>query len=71
MVMQEDPGFVPNNSFGRDVFNVLVGMVWQMAQVVIPIYFMIRDQQQLAIWAMLFFVSSWLLKKYWWNKLEN
>jgi len=70
-VMQEDPGFVPNNSFGRDVFNVLVGMVWQMAQVVIPIYFMIRDQQQLAIWAMLFFVSSWLLKKYWWNKLEN
>ena len=71
MVMQEDPGFVPNNSLGRDFFNVLVGMVWQMAQVVIPIYFMIRDQQQLAIWTMLFFVSSWLLKKYWWNKLEN
>lgn len=71
MVMQEDPGFVPNNSLGRDAFNVLVGMVWQMAQVVIPIYFMIRDQQQLAIWTMLFFVSSWLLKKYWWNKLEN
>lgn len=71
MVMQEDPAFVPNNALGRDVFNVLVGIVWQMAQVVIPIYFMIRDQQQLAIWAMLFFVSSWLLKKYWWNKLEN
>ena len=71
MVMQEDPGFIPNNALGRDVFNVLVGMVWQMAQVVIPIYFMIRDPQQLAIWAMLFFVSSWLLKKYWWNKLEN
>ena len=69
MVMQEDPAFVPNNALGRDVFNVLVGMVWQMAQVVIPIYFMIRDQQQLAIWTMLFFVSSWLLKKYWWNKL--
>ena len=71
MVIQEDPAFVPNNALGRDVFNVLVGMVWQMAQVVIPIYFMIRDQQQLAIWTMLFFVSSWLLKKYWWNKLEN
>lgn len=71
MVIQEDPEFVPNNALGRDVFNVLVGMVWQMAQVVIPIYFMIRDQQQLAIWAVLFFVSSWLLKKYWWDKLEN
>lgn len=71
MVIKENPEFIPNQSLGRDVFNVLVGMVWQMAQVVIPIYFMIRDQQQLAVWVMLFFVTSWLLKKYWWDKLEN
>lgn len=71
IVIQENPGFIPNKSFGRDLFNVLVGMVWQMSQVVIPIYFMIRNQQQLAVWVILFFVSSWLLKKYWWDKLEN
>jgi hypothetical protein len=48
---------------------VITGMVWQMSQVVIPIYFMIRNNTSLAIWTMIFFVTSWLLKKYWWNKL--
>ena len=68
-VMQEDPSFRPNGDLKRDAFNVLVGMVWQMSQVVIPIYFMIRDNASLAVWAMIFFVTTWLLKKYWWNKL--
>jgi hypothetical protein len=44
-------------------------MAWQMAQVLIPIYLMIREHTQLAIWVMVFFVTSWLLKKYWWDKL--
>lgn len=70
-VMAEDAGFVPNRSLTRDLFNVLVGMVWQMAQVVIPIYFMIRSQYQLACWLVLFFITSFLLKKYWWNKLDK
>jgi solute:Na+ symporter, SSS family len=68
-VMQEDPSFIPNRELKRDAFNVLVGMTWQMSQVVIPIYFMIHDNTRLAIWAMIFFVTTWLLKKYWWNKL--
>jgi Na+/proline symporter len=70
-VMAEDPGFVPNKSLGRDAFNVVVGMVWQMSQVVIPIYFMIRSQYQLALWVALFFVTSFLLKKYWWDRLDE
>lgn len=68
-VMREDPSFIPNQDLGKDAFNILTGMAWQMAQVLIPIYFMIRDHTQLAIWTMVFFVTSWLLKKYWWNKL--
>lgn len=68
-VLKEDPSFQPNRDLGRDSLNVLVGMAWQMSQVVIPIYFMIRNHTQLAIWAMIFFVTTWLLKKYWWDKL--
>jgi hypothetical protein len=68
-VIKEDPSFQPNKDLGRDAFNVITGMVWQMSQVVIPIYFMIRNNTSLAIWTMIFFVTSWLLKKYWWNKL--
>lgn len=68
-VIKEDPSLQPNKDLGRDAFNVVIGMVWQMSQVVIPIYFMIRNNINLAIWTMIFFVTSWLLKKYWWNKL--
>ncbi len=70
-VMREDPSFVPNRDLGRDVFNIVTGMIWQMAQVVIPIYLMIRDHVQLAIWAMLLFVTTWLLKRYWWDRLQE
>ena len=70
-VMREDPSFVPNRDLGRDIFNIITGMVWQMAQVVIPIYLMIRDHVQLAIWAMLLFVTTWLLKRYWWDRLPE
>lgn len=61
-VIKEDPSFQPNKDLGRDAFNVITGMVWQMSQVVIPIYFMIRNNTSLAIWTMIFFVTSWLLK---------
>jgi len=70
-VMQEDPSFVPNQSLGRDTFNIITGMVWQMAQVVIPIYFMIRNHTQLAVWSILLFVTTFLLKRYWWDKLPE
>jgi hypothetical protein len=69
--MREDPAFVPNRDLGRDFFNILTGMAWQMAQVVIPIYFMIREHKQLAVWTMVLFVSTYLLKRYWWDRLED
>ncbi|MET7000502.1 sodium:solute symporter family protein [Chitinophaga defluvii] len=70
-VMAEDPGFKPNNDFKRDMFNIVVGITWQMAQVVIPIYFMIRENYHMLVWVLIFIVTSWLLKKYWWNRLKE
>ena len=70
-VMAEDPDFVPNKDFKRDAFNVLVGIIWQMAQVVIPMYFMIRENYSLLIWSVILIVTSWLLKKYWWDRLKD
>ncbi|RAJ10945.1 Na+/proline symporter [Chitinophaga skermanii] len=69
-VLAEDPNFKPNNDFGRDMVNVFVGIVWQMAQVVIPIYFMIRENMQLLSWSIVFFACTWILKKNWWNRLK-
>jgi solute:Na+ symporter, SSS family len=46
-------------------------MVWQMAQLLIPVYFMIRENAQMVIWSAVFLGCSYLLKKYWWNILED
>lgn len=68
-VMTEDPIFQPNKDLGKDTMNILIGMVWQMAQVVIPIYFMIKDNTNMVMWCAVFILTSFLLKKLWWNKL--
>lgn len=70
-VQREDPSFVANNDFKRDTFNVLIGILWQMAQVVLPIYFMLRQNVEMVVWSAVLLLTSYLLKKYWWDKLKN
>ncbi|RMG69540.1 MAG: sodium:solute symporter [Bacteroidetes bacterium] len=70
-VMAEDPSFRPNGDLGRDAFNVLVGIAWQMCLVVIPIYLVLRDMAALGISLAVFAGCTWLLKRYWWDRLED
>lgn len=70
-VMAEDPSFQGNNHFGRDVFNVVIGVAWQMTMVVIPIYLVIREYYSLGISIALLIASSFLLKKFWWDRLPE
>ena len=70
-VRAEDPGFVPNKDFKRDMVNILAGIVWQMAQVVMPIYFMVRENYRLLGWTLIFIATTWILKKNWWNRLKD
>ncbi len=70
-VQAEDPSFVGNKEFKRDAFNVIVGVAWQMSMVVIPIYLVIRDYMPLGISIGVLLLSTFLLKKYWWNTLPN
>ncbi len=70
-VMQEDPAFVPNKDLRRDTVNILAGIVWQFAQVVIPIYFMIRENGQMLFWIGLLALTTWWLKKNWWDHLAD
>ena len=62
-VMAEDPNFVPNMDAKRDGFNIVVGIIWQMSQVVIPIYFMLRNDTEMIIWCAVLILTSYLLKK--------
>ncbi|UOY05229.1 Na+:solute symporter [Muricauda sp. SCSIO 64092] len=70
-VMAEDPSFVPNKDMGRDASNIGIGIVWQMAQVVIPIYFMLRENTQMVVWSAVLILTSYLLKRLWWDNLKN
>ncbi|WP_207535362.1 sodium:solute symporter family protein [Desertivirga arenae] len=70
-VMREDPGFKPNKDFQKDMSNIIVGIIWQMSQVVIPIYFMIRENTQMVIWSGVLILTSIWLKKFWWDKLKE
>ncbi|MCB0551209.1 MAG: Na+:solute symporter [Phaeodactylibacter sp.] len=70
-VMAEHSDFVPNQGLGRDTFNIVVGIVWQMAQVVLPIYLLLRQKYELMVWTALLIATTWLLKKYWWDHLSE
>ncbi|MEL6944757.1 MAG: sodium:solute symporter, partial [Bacteroidota bacterium] len=68
-VQNEDPEFIPNQDFKRDAFNVVVGIIWQMSMVVLPIYLLIREMVDFAICFMVFALTSWLLKRFWYDRL--
>lgn len=70
-IQAEDPSFVSNQDFRRDCFNVLIGIIWQMTLVIMPIYLLIRETGALLLSLGIFAVTSYLLKKFWYDKLED
>jgi Na+/proline symporter len=71
MVVAENPEFVKNTAFGRDMVNVAVGIVWQTALVAAPIYLVVKQFWGLAIAGILVGIASVILKKNWYDKLED
>jgi hypothetical protein len=69
-VIQIDPHFIHNRNFKRDMFNVLVGIVWQITLMTTPVFLVIREYPQLIACLCVLAVTSVILKLNWWNKLE-
>ena len=44
----EDPASSRNPDFWRDMFNIVVGIVWQVALVALPIYIVTRSSKHAA-----------------------
>ena len=70
-VIADDPGFRRNEDFGRDMFNVTVGIVAQTCLVAAPIFLVIRESASLAVSIGVFGVSAIVLKKTWYDRLES
>lgn len=70
-VLLQDPAFVGNKNFKRDMFNVVVGIVWQICLTVIPIYVILREQMPLINSVVILLITSLILKKNWYDKLKE
>ena len=70
-VKKEDPDFQRNKDFSRDAVNVIVGTVWQMTFVLIPIYLIIKQFTGMWINIGLLLATSIFLKFNWYDKLEK
>ena len=70
-ILKLEPEFKRNNEFGRDMLNILIGVVWQTSLVALPIFLVIRENQNALIALGIVIVTSFLLKINWYDKLED
>ncbi|MCJ8270418.1 MAG: sodium:solute symporter, partial [Psychrosphaera sp.] len=71
LVEQQDPDFVANPHFKRDMFNVMLGIIAQTCLVALPIFIVIKDVQSGLFTLVVLAVSGFGLKKYWYDTLED
>jgi solute:Na+ symporter, SSS family len=70
-VMSEDPAFVPNKRFKLDMFNVVLGIIGQCCLTILPMYVVLWLKLPLLITVAILVVIVLVLKRTWWEKLEN
>ncbi len=70
-VVREDPTFVPNPDFLRDMSNVVVGMIWQLCLVSLPIFLVLRNWPWAGAVALTLAVAFVFIKFNWYDKLEK
>ncbi len=70
-VVAEDPSFVANSNFKRDMTNVVVGIIWQTALVVFPIYLILMETVPTVISIGIAAICTIILKKNWFDKLPK
>lgn len=71
LVIAENPAFVPNGRFKLDMLNVVLGVIAQTCLTILPMYFIIGMKQPLLVTVLLIAVIFFIMKKTWWDKLED
>ena len=70
-VVAENPEFKKNTNFLRDMFNVLIGTVWQTALRLIPVFIIVYKFKSTGVAIVLVIIMTYILKKNWYDKLED
>jgi SSS family solute:Na+ symporter len=68
---RDDPTLQPNRDFGRDMFNVVVGICWQSSLVLFPVCLVIRKFETAGIAFGVIAATSLILKLTWYDHLER
>jgi SSS family solute:Na+ symporter len=71
LVVFEDPTFVGNKRFKLDMFNVVLGIIAQLCLTILPMYLILNKQTPLWITVAILAVIITVLKRTWWDKLED
>jgi solute:Na+ symporter, SSS family len=70
-VLAEDPSFQPNGNFKLNMFNVVIGIIAQLCLTILPMYLITKQHLPLMVTIGLLAVIIIILKKTWWNKLND
>jgi len=71
LVTAEDPSFVANKRFKLDMFNVVLGIIAQCCLTILPMYLVLWMKLPLLVTVLVLMVIVVILKRTWWNKLED
>lgn len=68
---EQEPEVQPNRGFGRDMLNVVVGIVWQTSLTAAPIFLVIHHYGKFGIAIGVIAICTVILKFNWYNRLED
>jgi Na+/proline symporter len=71
LVINEDPLFKENINFKKDMFNVVIGTLWQTSLVALPMYLVFHEFTSAIVTAGISIVLTYILKKTWYDKLHE
>ncbi len=69
-IQSSDPNVRKNDKFYRDMFNIFIGMVWQINMVLVPIYLLVYEYTAFTVSLILVIGTTLILKKNWYDKLD-
>lgn len=67
----DNPGILPNTDFKRDLFNVVIGLIWHTSLTASPIFLVIQYWPEFTISLGIALITTFILKINWWDRLEE
>ncbi|WP_461788253.1 sodium:solute symporter family protein [Pedobacter sp.] len=71
LVAKENPSFKANKNFKLDMFNVALGIIAQLCLTILPMYLITGMYSPLWLTLLILAVIVTILKRTWWNRLED